>query len=69
VRELGIPRAEAVLVDDEQVQVVAATAMGIRAVLIRRGSADISAAGDTGIAVVRDMAEVEVHVPALTGPR
>ena len=67
--ELGIPRAEAVLVDDEPAQVVAATAMGMRAILIRRGAADISAAGDAATAVVRDMSEVEVHVPALTGPR
>jgi putative hydrolase of the HAD superfamily len=67
--ELGIPRAEAVLVDDEPAQVVAATAMGMRAILMRRGAADISAAGDAATAVVRDMSEVEVHVPALTGPR
>ena len=69
VRELGIPRAEAVLVDDEQAQVIAATAMGIRAFLIRRGSGDISAAGDAATAVVRDMSELEVHVPALSGLR
>ena len=39
MRDLGVTRAEAVLVDDEPAQVAAATRMGLEAILIRRGAA------------------------------
>ena len=70
MRDLGVTRAEAVLVDDEPSQVAAATGMGMSAILIRRDAAGTTEAGDAATTVVRDLAELADHVfGGLTTPR
>ena len=70
MRDLGVTRAEAVLVDDEPSQVAAATGMGISAILIRRDAAGTTEAGDAATTVVRDLAELADHaLGGLTTPR
>ncbi len=69
IRDLGVTREEAVLVDDEPSQVAAATRMGMSAILIRRDATGSAEAGDAA-AVVRDLAELPDHVFAgQTTPR
>ena len=70
MRELGVTRDEAVLVDDEPAQVEAATRMGLDAILIRRVAAGRSVAGAAPGAAVRDLTGVVEHVfGALPTPR
>jgi HAD superfamily hydrolase (TIGR01509 family) len=69
LRDLGVARAEAILVDDEQAQVAAATGLGLNAMLIRRDVAGTSLAEDASGAVVTSLAQVAEHVfGALTAP-
>ena len=70
MRDLGVTRTEAVLVDDEPSQVAAATDMGLDAILIRRDATGTTEGGDAATAVVRDLVEVADHVfGGLTTPR
>jgi putative hydrolase of the HAD superfamily len=69
MRDLGVTRAESVLVDDEPAQVEAATRMGMDAILIRRVAAGRSVAGAAPGAAVRDLAGVaELVFGALPTP-
>ena len=70
MRDLGVTRSEAVIVDDEPSQVASATRMGLRAILIRRDPTGTTEAGDAATAVVRDLVELADHVfGGLTTPR
>ncbi len=63
MRDLGVTRAESVLVDDEPAQVAAATRMGLDAILIRRAvAAGRSVAEDTPGVAVSDLARVADHL-------
>ena len=62
MHELGVTRADAVLVDDEPAQVEAATRMGLDAILIRRVAAGRSVAGTAPGADVTDLTGVAEHV-------
>lgn len=70
LRELRVSCSEAVLVDDEPAEVAAARHSGLNAILIRRGAAATTTAGDVAGPAVRDLTEVAEHVfGALTTPR
>jgi putative hydrolase of the HAD superfamily len=70
LRDLGVTRAQAVLVDDEPAQVAAARRIGLDAVLIRRGEAGRTLAGDVPGPAVSDLAEAAEHLfDALPTPR
>ena len=58
MRDLGVTRAETVLVDDEPAQVAAATRMGLNAILIRRVAAGRSVTRVAFGAAVSDLAGV-----------
>ena len=62
MRDLGVARAETVLVDDEPGQVAAAKRLGLDAILIRRDAADRSVSGDDPRAAVTDQVGIAEHV-------
>jgi putative hydrolase of the HAD superfamily len=62
LRDLGLAHSEAILVDDEQAQVAAATGLGLNAMLIRRNVAGASVAEHASGAVITDLAQIAERV-------